>query len=150
MVNTSFLSVSGTLQLHLYFIMLHFSIYLCYLIISFKRSTFFPLIFTVSSLPTKNISSIDWGKRGSNSLRKMKVKNYKMLPKMGSKYPWVWWNIFSGWTETLSLLRLRTKQRKINKENFSLGQVKIESSSVLISSSFCARGRKKVKSCARS
>lgn len=123
--------------------MLHISVYLCCLINAFKRSIFFPLIFIVSSLSTKNIRSIDWGKRGSNTLRKMKVRKYKT--RMGSKYPWVWWNIFNGWTESLSLLRLRTKQRKISREeNFSWGQVKLESSNVLISSSFCARGRTRV------
>lgn len=107
-------------------LMLHFSVYLCCSIHYFKRSTFFPLIFIASSLSTKNISSIDWGRRGANSLRKMKVRKYKALPKMGLKYHWVWWNIFSGWTESLSFLRLRTKQRNISKEeNFSLGQVKI-------------------------
>lgn len=39
------------------------------------------------------------------------------------------------------MLRVRTKQRNISKEeNFSLGEVKLESSNVLISSSFCVRG----------
>lgn len=66
---------------------------------------------------------------------------------MGSEFPSVGWNMFTVWTESLVLVRPRTQQWKVSREeNFSLGQVKIESTNVLISlSPFVQGGEQKAR-----
>lgn len=79
---------------------------------SFKRSTSFPLIFTVSSVPIKRVSTMYCGKGVAHPLRRIKVRKHKTLLKMGSEFPCVGWNMCSVWTDTLSLVRPGTSNER--------------------------------------